>query len=387
MKIKATKANRLISSEMFSQVPATLLRAFAGAVTLLVLLTTTVGPVHAQAKQLVVRGSYQHINGVNLPWMRNNTSNYGHDIGPNHYTNYGYNYVGSDVDNYYADIKNMHANIVRVWLFETLQGLTFGSNGHITGIDGTFLNNLKDMVQRANNHGIALELTVNTNSDIAQNGYPAGGGGKVVNWVTDSGAQTDFLNNVVKPLAQTFNGNYGVYGYDIMNECNYAVSSGYCSWPQLHSYIYNTAQAIHSINTSTQVTCSTDDVNSFVTGNFYNRVGGVGLNFYDYHNYSDSPNLFSLGSSGPYPQIDRPIVLAEYGPRTTGNASIQNTVTDAFISQASNNGWAGASIWDYDPMGSDNLAIVSGVGTGGNTSYWHNCCFTLQYYSVHQFGL
>lgn len=194
-----------------------------------VLFTAAVGTVHAQAKQLIVRGSYEHINGVNLPWMRNNTSNYGHDIGPNHYTNYGYDYVSSDVSSYYADIKNMHANIVRVWLFENLQGLTFGSNGHITGIDPTFLNNLKDMVQQANNHGLALELTINTNSDIAQNGYPAGGGGRVVNWVTDSGARTDFLNNVVKPLARTFNNNSGVYGYDIMNECNYAVAFNYCS--------------------------------------------------------------------------------------------------------------------------------------------------------------
>jgi hypothetical protein len=349
--------------------------------------TAAASTVHAQAKQLLVRGSYEHINGVNLPWMRNSASNYGHDIGPNHYTNYGYDYVSSDVSNYYADIKNMHANIVRVWLFENLQGLTFGSNGHITGIDSTFLNNLKDMVQQANNHSLALELTINTNSDIAQNGYPAGGGGKVVNWVTDSGAQTDYLNNVVKPLARTFNNNAGVYGYDIMNECNYAVSSNYCTWPQLHSYIYNAAQAIHSVSSSIQVTCSTDDTNSFVTGNFYNRVGGVGLNFYDYHNYSDNPNLFSLGSNGPYPQIDRPVVLAEYGPRTTGNATIQNSAAGNFINQASYLGWAGASIWDYDPTGQDNLAIVSGVGVNGDTSHWHNCCYTLQYYSEHQFGL
>ena len=361
-------------------------RAVAGAASLALLASTalftaTAGTAEAQAKSLIVRGSYQHINGVNLPWMKNNTSNYGHDIGPNHYTGYGYNYVGSDVDKYYADIKNMHANVVRVWLFEALQGLTFGSNGHITGIDGTFLNNLKDMVQRANNHGLALELTISTNSDIAQNGYPHDGGGKVVNWVTDSGAQTDFLNNVVKPLAQTFNGNYGVYGFDIMNECNYAVTSNYCSWPQLHSYIYNAAQTIHNVNGSTQVTCSTDDVNSFSSGNFYNRVGGVGLNYYDYHSYSDSPSLFSLGSGGPYPQIDRPIVLAEYGPRTTGNVNTQNTVTGNFINQASYLGWAGALAWDYDPTGQDNLSLIYGIGN------WHSCCWTLQWYSINKFGL
>jgi hypothetical protein len=346
------------------------------------------GIANAQEKQLLVRGSYEHINGVNLPWMKNSGgSNYGHDIGPNHYNGYGYHYVSSDVGNYYADIKNMHANIVRVWLFEALQGLTFGSNGHITGIDPTFLTNLKDMVQQANNHGLALELTINTNSDPAQNGYPHDGGGAVVNWLTDSGAQTDFINNVVKPLAADFKGNYGVYGYDIMNECNYAIDDGVCSWPQMHNYIYNVAQAIHAVSSSIQVTCSTDDTNSFVTGNFYNRVGGIGLNYYDYHNYSNSPNLFTLGSSGPYPQLSGPVVLAEYGPSTANNPTLQNTVAGDFINEASYLNWAGASIWDYDPTGADSLTIVNGVGTGGNTSYWHNCCWTLQWYSINKFGL
>jgi hypothetical protein len=340
------------------------------------------GVANAQAKQLIVRGSYEHINGVNLPWMTNSGgSNYGHDIGPNHYTNYGYDYVSSDVNNYYADIKKMHANIVRVWLFEDLQGLTFGSNGHITGIDPTFMTNLKNMVQLANNNGLALELTINTNSDIAQNGYPAGGGGAVVNWVTNSSAQTDYLNNVIKPLASAFNYNYGVYGYDIMNECNYAVDDGYCSWPQLHSYIYNAAQAIHSINSSIQVTCSTDDLQSFVSANFWNRVGGIGLNYYDYHNYSNSPNLFSLGSNGPYPDINEPIVLAEYGASTTGNWTLQNTVTGDFINQASYLGWAGASAWSYDASGTSGYTLVYGIGN------WHSAAWTLQWYSINDFGL
>jgi hypothetical protein len=383
-------ANLLMTSHdhlMTSQKPLSSLgfrlRAAVGTLTLLALcLTATVGNAHAQAKQLYVRGSLEHINGVNLPWMTNSGgSNYGHDIGPNHYTNYGYDYVSSDVSNYYADIKNMHANIVRVWLCEALQGLTFGSNGHVTGLDPTFLNNLKNMVQQANNHGLALELTINTNSDPAQNGYPAGGGGKVVNWLTDSGAQTDYINNVVIPLAKAFNGNEGVYGYDIMNECAYAVKDGVCSWPQLHNYIYNVAQAIHKVNSGIQVTCSTDDSSDFASGNFYNREGGIGLNYYDYHNYSDNPNLFSLGSNGPYPEIDKPIVLAEYGAQTQNNWTTQNTVVGDYINQASYLGWAGASAWSYDPSGQSGYSLVYGIGN------WHNAAWTLQWYSENKFGL
>lgn len=360
-------------------------RTFALMSLVALIAAAAVGTAHAQVKQLYVRGALQHINGVNLPWMRNSGgSNYGHDIGPNHYTGYGYHYVGSDVDGYYADIKNMHANVVRVWLFENLQGLNFDGSGNITGMDGTFLANLADMVQRANSHGLALELTLLNNDVGAQAGHaPHDGGGLVRNPLTDSGAQTAFINNVVKVLAQKFNGNLGVYGYDLMNEANYAVNASVnpSSWGQIHSYIYNAAQAIHGVNSVIQVTCSTDNADSFSGANFYNRFGGVGLNYYDYHLYSDSPTLFALGSGGPYPSIDRPLVLAEYGPRTTGNINVQTSVTDACINQASYKGWAGALIWDYDPLGQDNLSIIYGVGS------WHPCCSTLQYYSTHQFGL
>lgn len=350
---------------------------------LVVLGFAATGTAQAQAKQLIVRGSYEHINGVNMPWIINSGgSNYGHDIGPNHYTGYGYDYVGSDVDKYFADIKNMHANIVRVWLFEDMQGLDFNSNGDISGIDPTFLNNLADMVQRANNHGLALELTPFTNDigSIAGH-YPHDGGGPIKNYLTDATAQYDLIHNVIIPLAQKFNWNWGVYAYDIMNEANYAVTDGSCTWPQMHNFIYNVAQAIHGVNHSIQVTCSTDDVNSFSSSNIWNRFGGVGLNFYDFHLYSDNPQLFSLGANGPYPSINLPIVLAEYGPRTTGTDSIQNSVAGNCINQASYLGWAGASIWDYDMTGAAGLSIVSGVGN------WHSCCWTLQWYSINKFGL
>ena len=360
------------------------LNMFLGQVALFgLLLATSSGTAHAQAKQLIVRGSLQHIHGVNLPWINNTGSSYGHDIGPNHYTGYGYDYVGGDIDRYFTDIKNMHTNVVRIWLFENMEGLNFATDGSISGIDSTFLANLTDLVQRANNHGLALELTLFTFDVGSQFGHVPnnGGGGALKNFFTDSGAQSALINNVVKPLATKFTGNWGVYGYDLMNESNYAVTSGTGTWAQMHSYIYNLTSAIHGVNSSIQVTCSTDDVSSFSSNNHWNRYGGVGLNYYDYHQYSDSPNLFALGSNGPYPSIDKPIVLAEYGPRTTGNWSLQNTVTDAFVNQASNQGWAGSLAWDYDPSGADNLSLISGVGN------WHNASWTIQWYGQNKFGL
>ena len=363
---------------------------------LFMLLALTPGKAQAQAKLLKVRGSLQHVHGANLPWITNNGgSNYGHDIGPNHFSGYGYNYVGSDMDAYFADIKNMHTNVVRVWLFENLEGLNFAADGSISGIDATFLSNLNDLITRANNHGLAIYLTL-FNHDIGlQFGrVPQSGGAAVRNFFTDAGAQTALINNVIKPLAQQEQNKLGVFGIDLLNESNYAVSpySGasfpsVTTWPQLHDWIYNLTQAIHGVSAPFQVSCSTDDASSFSNANIYNRYGGVGLNFYDYHNYSNSPSLFTLGSGGPYPSISLPVLLGEFGPSTQGNNTIQATAVDTFLNQSSYNNWAGALVWSYSTSGNGGLSINTGVGASGSTQFWKDAAWKVQWWGVNKFGL
>ena len=349
----------------------------------------------AQAKQLKVRGSLQHVHGANLPWITNSGgSNYGHDIGPNHFSGYGYHYVGSDMDVYFADIKNMHTNVVRVWLFENLEGLNFAADGSISGIDATFLNNLNDLITRANNHGLAIYLTL-FNHDIGlQFGrVPQSGGAAVRNFFTDSGAQTALINNVIKPLVQQEQNKLGVFAIDLLNESNYAVSPyngasfpSVATWPKLHDYIYNLTQAIHGVSSSFQVSCSTDDASSFNNTNIYSRYGGVGLNFYDCHNYSDNPNLFTPGS-GSYSSINIPILLGEYGPGTQGNNTIQATAIDAFLNQSSFNNWAGSLVWSYSTNGNGGLSINTGVGASGSTQFWKDAAWKVQWWGVNKFGL
>ena len=364
---------------------------FSAAIGLLVALTLSVctQTAHAQAKLLRVRGSYQHIHGTNLPWVVNNYgSNYGHDIGPNNLTGYGFAYRGGDMDAYFQDLKNMHTNVVRIWLFEDLEGLNFDGNGYISGINATFLNNLNDLLNRANNKGLAVELVL-FNHTIGNNfgRRPAvGGGGNIKNFFTDYNAQNALINNVIKPLARAENNKASVFGYDLMNEANYAVSpfsglSASANWSQMHSWVYNLSQAIHGVNGSIQITTSTDDANSFSSSNHYNRFGGVGLDYYEYHNYSDSPNLFALGNTGPYPSIDKPIVLGEYGARTTNDVNLQKNVTDSFINQASYLGWAGSLAWSYNANGNDNYSVVYGVNN------FKPAAWTIQWYGINKFGL
>jgi hypothetical protein len=350
---------------------------------------------HAQSlqKQLYVRGVKQCINGVNMPWMTNNGgSNFGHDIGPNNFTGYPYSYRGADVDKYFQEIKNMRANVVRIWLFENLEGLNFDSSGYISGINSTFLTNLNDLLNRANNKGLAVELALfdfRIGNDFGK--YPNKGGGAVKNFFKDYNAQNALINNVIKPLARAQNGKLSVFGYDLMNESNYAVEPGAnqnlaasATWQEMHDWIYNLTGAIHSVNRNIQVTCSTDVASNFASNVHWNRYGGVGLDFYSYHNYSDNPNIFTVGSNGLYPSIDKPIILDEYGPTTLGDITLQQSVTNSYLYQASVKGWAGVSAWSYGTY--DGWSIVYDLNGSGSNNF-KPAAWTLQWYSINRFGL
>src|ERR1700678_558371 len=79
----------------------------------------------AQTPKLKVRGTTQFIVGANLPWVN---SAYGFDFGNNPlHPTWGIAYNSANVDSYFADMKNMNINVVRVWIMESLEGMTFDS--------------------------------------------------------------------------------------------------------------------------------------------------------------------------------------------------------------------------------------------------------------------
>ena len=125
--------------------------------------TGIVQPDRAQAQtaQLQVRGVTNYVHGLNLGWFSStNDSGYGHDIGYDQWYNQC-TYSSVTASNWIADIKRMHCNVARVWLFENFESLLFNvnNNGQVTGVDGIFLTNLDDLVKQADDQHVALYLT------------------------------------------------------------------------------------------------------------------------------------------------------------------------------------------------------------------------------------
>ncbi|AIE83490.1 cellulase family glycosylhydrolase [Fimbriimonas ginsengisoli] len=303
---------------------------------------------------LKVNGVPAYVHGANLAWL---DAAYDHDIGINaQHPSWGCAYNSTHMASYIQDMRSMNLGVMRLWLMENWQGVTFDANGYATGLDSTFLTNLDNIVATASSKGMSLYLTLLSfdYDDVAT----------IKNVRTDATAQQRFLDNVVGPLVLRYKGNNTIFSYDIMNESNLGVPNTGTDWPSMRTLIAAVATKIHTVDPGRQVSCSCQWMGWITNGTY----SGLGLDYYDYHEYNDSPNLPTVASLA----LDKPIILGEYGPVTNSDTA-QNNAASAFITQARDRGWSGALSWFYDYPGSTNMhRFLYSNGT------WRPICYTLQ---------
>lgn len=281
--------------------------------------------------------------GINLPWV-----NYGADFGADpKYPGYGPTYNSGQMQSYLDNMKSKHMNIVRVWLFEDQSGLSFNGNSCI-GVSQQALNNIADFVNRANGDGIAVYVMLFNNTIP-----PA--------YITSDGG-VSLVNNVVTPLARTLNGKRVLY--DIMNECDYAAPA--IGWTTLRNFLGKAATAIHTVTSYDWVTASDDHSDDF-NSSFYNTLGSLGFNFYDYHQYSDVNTALRVTPAAVH---NAPLYLGEYGP-TDGwnhhNDTDNQNLINHFAAEASSKGYSGMLAWSY--TGDSNYQLLN-----------NNALYVLSYY-------
>jgi endo-1,4-beta-mannosidase len=349
------------------------LRAVVGAIVCLLLLGTA---ARAQRADLKVRGQYKHVHGVNVGWF---FGRYSTDLGLNPlHPDWGNGYSQSQADAWLADMKRMRINVVRVWLHEGLEGLTFDSNGYVSGVQPGFLTNLDHLVGRANYHGLALYLTFLNHDLVDQFGQRLPNGATVKNFVTDATARQRLLDNALGAIASRYRNNLGVFGYDLINEANIGADNGSYNWSQMRTFASQAAAKIHNVAPGSQVTMSTQWYAFGDQANHPYWFGGLGLDFYDYHEYNNAPNLPSRAS-----WLDKPLLLGEHGPTTWDEAS-QRNASDKFIEQAAYRNWAGNLSWMYWHSPGSGESIVR---TPGGNQDWENLAWSIQWWGINRFGL
>ncbi|MFZ0220795.1 MAG: hypothetical protein WAM42_03750 [Candidatus Nitrosopolaris sp.] len=159
--------------------------------------------------------------GINIPWF--GAHMYGHDIGYNQLFPGTIPYLNTnpnEIQNQFGSL-NGAAKIIRIWLFEGLEGLMFSSSSfiapqdNVTGIDKlAFLPNVFRILDEAGKNGFQIYFTLFNSWDVENAPQPAKRS-LLLNIVNDP---RPFITNALSPLLSDMGQHPSVFGIDIMNE-------------------------------------------------------------------------------------------------------------------------------------------------------------------------
>jgi hypothetical protein len=299
------------------------------------------------------------IKGCNLAWE---DGLYNTWLGPDPTEpSWGVGYSPADLNAYMSNMHAMGITVLRVWINEADMGDEIDSNDYVTGVTPVWTANFANMAQLAGANQIQLYLTLN-------NGR--------ADWLENPAQATAYLSNALIPLVTTYKGNTNIFAIDLMNEIDGVVQGDLgdwgtngATWPQAQAYISNFAAAVHNADPGRKVSCSTG------WHQWHNLFyfTGLGLDFYDYHDYEDTPGFPLASTLG----MDKPIYIGECGQGTASwNDAIQNTCELDALNSAYSAGYAGVEEWNWEYPGStDYLAMVNSDGSWRLVDYtiqgWH----------------
>jgi hypothetical protein len=357
MRSTSVKIWRLILAVVLSAaiLPAARLRLLAQA--------TSKPPASGGPGLLRIDGVYRPVKGINLAWLN---GQYGHDFGLSPVNpQWGVHFDKGDLARYFDDMARMDLSVVRIWVFEDLEGLRFDGEGYIEGIDPRLLDNYEVALALAREKGLHLYLCLTNN--VGKTCRQLG----VRDIIADPTARGRYLDRAVKPFVARFKGDGGVFAFDIMNEPEGEVAGrtgnwkddGY-SWSVMRSFIRDNVRAIHGADPRRLVSCGSG-WHSFenIKAGIYS---GLELDFYDFHVYRNDGRLPPVRELG----VDRPVLIGEFNQdnqKEVEDDALQRRAVEAFLRGARDGGYAGALFWDYGHPKAGGVAflrILRGRGSG-----------------------
>jgi hypothetical protein len=309
---------------------------------------------YTPTKFITHNGKNIYVHGINVPWFN---GDYGHDIGNNEITHYSVWYNSATVNSYFSDIASLGFNVMRIWIMEGLEGLIFDSSNLITGLDSTFLSNLDNLVSLASQHNLMIYMMMIDTGITSQNPI-----------LTNSQAQTYYLNNALGPIVKRYKGNNAIFAVDCFNEIESQIAGDTgnwgttgCTWTQARNFMSACASTVKENDPTRLVSSSSGwhDNQNVKSGLF----SGLGFDFYDFHSYTNTASLAAASSI----RSDLPVIVGEFGAVFTNNEpddSLETTVDVTYMQNNIQNGYAGGLVWSYgEPSDTDVFSFLNADGS------------------------
>lgn len=260
------------------------------------------------------------------------------------------------IEQYFSKINGV--DIVRIWLFEQLEGIIFTKDGNNNplSIEQALINNLVSVLDSANNHGIKLYLTLFNSWDTKES-VPSGlDPSRVAKYHELFSARhqiilkiiqnpNDFSNKILVPLLEAIKNKPAIFAIDLINEPESMTENNLISLQQLRNFIDVMGQIIKSYGINFSVGCMKKNISE--------SLSSATLDFSDFHAYNNPAIPNSSAQLNSYNSSDfsgKYCILGECGYHIESkpyNNNQETIVLQNFLQYANNLGYAGALSWRY----------------------------------------
>ncbi|NWG37534.1 hypothetical protein [Nitrososphaera sp.] len=252
------------------------------------------------------------------------------------------------IDQYFSQVQGI--DVVRIWVFERLEGIRFDASNRIVGIDNELLNNALAILDSANAHGVKVYFCL-FDSWVVKHEPPQGlpasrisnynGWHAAVKSIMKSIVEnpSDFVNLVLQPFVNAIANHPAVYAIDVMNEPEgMTLNTLTVSNSAMRNYISQCCSVIRP-RFKASVGCMRSG-----TAKGYSNLP---VDFCDFHSYNDVASLISYAASS---YNNKPCIIGECGypvgrPVSSRSANEVQTAKD-YVTMALNKGYSSCLLWN-----------------------------------------
>ncbi len=305
------------------------------------------------------------VTGINLPWI---DGQYDHDFGYNMTRKPDISYdpkprfSKENFERYIKDISEIGIKVVRLWLFERFEGLTFSDTGHVMNPTTDMFTNLRDACTIAKMYDVKFYFCLMDTwgilaSDLknAPNGDPRQKYSDLINGLITTKDKRDSLIQAAVDILSDGIIKESVWAVDVINEpdgilrdrsmrdSNHGNIDTGITFDHLIEYINDSCTIIWG-KTGHETSCG---IRKEIFAQFANRIKDS-VNFFDVHNYDDGGDLPSIS------HLRKKCVVGECGHKTKRwNDSLQSSAVKKFLENSKRLGYSGCFLWEYGYLGLD----------------------------------